>query len=344
MSEKVTVALDAMGGDNAPGEIVKGAVEAVKENPELNIHLIGTEDVVKKLLDGYEYPKDRITLIPSTDVISTDENPTMAIRRKRNSSIVIGMKEVHTGEADCFVSAGNSGAVLVGGQLVVGKIRGINRPPFAPIIPTAAGPVLLLDAGANMDSKPEWLVQWAQIGSIYMKNQIGIQNPRVAIVNVGAEDDKGNALVKETFPLLQACEGINFTGSIEARDIPKGTADVIVCDAFVGNVILKMYEGTASMLLHEIKGVLMSSVKTKIGAALIAGPLKKTMKKFSAKEYGGAPLLGCRGLVVKVHGNATEAEIKHALKQCITFSREKINDKIVEGLHLNETKPQAERG
>ncbi|MDD6221504.1 MAG: phosphate acyltransferase, partial [Lachnospiraceae bacterium] len=176
------------------------------------------------------------------------------------------------------------------------------------------------------------------------KNQLGIKNPRVAIVNVGAEDDKGNALVKATFPMLKECPDINFTGSIEARDIPQGTADVIVCDAFVGNVILKMYEGTASMLLHEIKGVLMSSVRTKIGAALIAGPLKKTLKKFSAKEYGGAPLLGCRGLVVKVHGNATQAEISHALKQCITFKREDINQKIVEGLHLNETKPQAERG
>ena len=241
MAEQVTVALDAMGGDNAPEEIVKGAVAAARENPELNIHLIGTEDVVRKLLEASDYPKDRITLIPSTEVISTDENPTMAIRRKRNSSIVIGMKEVHTGEADCFVSAGNSGAVLVGGQVVVGKIRGIDRPPFAPIIPTAAGPVLLLDSGANMDAKPEWLVQWAQIGSIYMKNQLGIKNPRVAIVNVGAEDDKGNALVKATFPMLKECPDINFTGSIEARDIPKGTADVIVCDAFVGNVILKMY-------------------------------------------------------------------------------------------------------
>jgi glycerol-3-phosphate acyltransferase PlsX len=344
MAEQVTVALDAMGGDNAPEEIVKGAVAAVNENPELTVHLIGTKEAVEKSLEGLTYPKDRLIWVTATEVIATDENPTMAIRRKRDSSIVIGMKEVHTGEADCFVSAGNSGAVLVGGQVVVGKIRGIDRPPFAPIIPTAAGPVLLLDSGANMDAKPEWLVQWAQIGSIYMKNQLGIQNPRVAIVNVGAEDDKGNALVKAAFPMLKECTDINFTGSIEARDIPKGTADVIVCDAFVGNVILKMYEGTASMLLHEVKGVLMSSLRTKIGAALIAGPLKKTLKKFSAKEYGGAPLLGCRGLVVKVHGNATQAEISHALKQCITFKRENINQKIVEGLHLNETKPQAERG
>lgn len=347
MADTVVVALDAMGGDYAPEAVVKGAASALNENPDLIIHLIGQEDALKKILASLQYPKDRLKLIPATETISTDENPTMAIRRKKDSSIVIGMKEVHTGEADCFVSAGNSGAVLVGGQLLVGKIRGIARPPFAPIIPTAKGPVLLLDSGANMDAKPEWLVQWAQIGSVYMSSQLGIKNPRVAIVNVGAEDDKGNALVKETFPLLKNCEGINFTGSIEPREIPFGAADVVVCDAFVGNAILKMYEGTASMLLHEIKGVLMSSLKTKIGAALIAGSLKKTLKKFNAKEYGGAPLLGCRGLVVKVHGNAGEQEIKHALKQCIAFKRADINGKIVKSLHLDAAaKPasQAERG
>ncbi len=334
MTEQTIIALDAMGGDNAPESTVKGAVEAIKKYPEVIVKLIGLKEPVEAELKKYEYDKTRLEFVECTEVVAMDDHPAMAIRRKKDSSMVVGMKMVKEGNAASFISAGNSGAVLVGGQTVIGRIRGIERPPFSPILPTAKGPVLLLDSGANVDAKPEWLVQWAKIGSVYMENQLGIKNPRVAIVNVGVEESKGNQLVKDAYPLLKEADGINFTGSIEAREISKGGADVIVTDAFVGNVILKMYEGVASTLLKEIKGVLLSSIKTKIGALLIKGSLKTALKKFDAKSYGGAPLLGCKGLVVKVHGNATETEIVNSIGQCIKFNEVHMNEKIKDALHL----------
>ena len=219
---------------------------------------------------------------------------------------------------------------MVGGQVLVGRSKGVERPPLAPLIPTAKGVSLLIDCGANVDARPSHLVQFAKMGSIYMENVVGIKNPRVAIVNNGAEEEKGNALVKETFPLLKEIEGINFIGSIEARDIPAGYADVIVCEAFVGNVILKLYEGVSSELIHKIKEGMMTSLRSKIGALLVKPALKSTLKSFDASEYGGAPLLGLKGLVVKTHGSAKAIEIKHGIFQCVQFKQQKINEKIAE--------------
>lgn len=329
MAEKVIVALDAMGGDNAPGEIVKGAVEAVNEESGVVIKLVGRQAEVDTELSKYKYNKGQIEVIDALDVIQTGEPPVMAIRRKKDSSMVKAFNLVKEKQADAFVSAGSSGAILVGGQVIVGRIKGVERPPMAPLIPTAKGVSILVDSGANVDSRPSFLVQWAKMGSIYMENIMGIKNPRVAIVNVGLEEEKGNQLVKETYPLLKECGDINFIGSIEARNIPNGDADVIVCDAFVGNVILKLYEGTAKMLLSKVKQTLMSSLKTKIGAVLIKDSLKDTMKSFDAKQYGGAPLIGLNGLVVKTHGNAKAMEVKNSVLQCVKFKREKINDKII---------------
>ena len=231
MSEITKVALDAMGGDNAPGEIIQGAIDVVAKRQDIHIFLVGQEKVIEKELQKHEYPKEQISIINATEIIETAEPPVMAIRRKKDSSIVVAMNMVKNGEADAFVSAGSSGAILVGGQVLVGRIKGVERPPLAPLIPTQRGVSLLIDCGANVDARPSHLVQFAKMGSIYMKNVIGIENPRVAIVNIGAEEEKGNALVKETFPLLKECEDINFIGSIEAREIPHGEADVIVCEA-----------------------------------------------------------------------------------------------------------------
>ena len=334
MGSVIKVVVDAMGGDNAPEAPVKGAVEALGEISNLSIVLAGRTDDINRELGKYTYDKERISIVHADDVIGFDEPPVMAIRKKKNSSIVVGMNLVKHGDADAFVSAGSTGAILVGGQFVVGRIKGVERSPLAPLIPTAKGPALLIDCGANVDAKASHLVQFAKMGSIYMKYVAGVKNPRVAIVNIGAEEEKGNALVKATYPLLKECTDINFTGSIEARDIPKGDADVIVCEAFTGNVILKLYEGLASTLMSKIKEGLMSTVRSKTGAVLIQTALTKTLKQFDTSEQGGAPLLGLNGLVVKAHGSSGSLEIKQAIKQCLQFGEEKINEKIKENLTI----------
>ena len=336
MAEMIKVALDAMGGDNAPVEMVKGAVDAVNKRKDIKVLLVGQEEVVNSELAKYTYDKEQVEVVHASEVIETAEPPVIAIRRKKDSSIVVGMKLVQNGEADAFVSAGSSGAILAGGQLIVGRIKGVERPPLAPLMPTLTGVSLLIDCGANVDARPSHLVQFAKMGSIYMEHVVGIKNPRVAIVNIGAEEEKGNALVKETFPLLKECEGINFIGSIEARDIPHGAADVIVCEAFVGNVILKLSEGLASALVKRIKGGMMSSLRSKIGGMLVKPALKETMKSFDTSEYGGAPLLGLNGLVVKTHGSSKAIEVSNSIIQCVTFKEQGINDKIRERIQIKE--------
>lgn len=330
MSETVRVAVDAMGGDNAPGEIVKGAVQAAQAEKDIKVFLVGRQDAVNAELAKYTYDKEKIEVVHAEEVIEMAEPPVNAIRKKKQSSLVIGMNMIKHQEADAIVTAGSTGATLVGGQVLVGRIKGIERPPLAPLVPTEKGVSLLIDCGANVDARPSHLVQFAQIGSIYMENIVGIKNPRVAILNIGAEEEKGNQLVKETFPLLKECPGINFIGSIEAREIPHGGADVIVCEAFAGNIVLKLYEGVAATLLSKVKEGLMSSLRSKIGALLIKPALKQTLKSFDASQYGGAPLLGLNGLVVKTHGSAKAIDVKNSILQCVTFKQQDINGKIKE--------------
>ena len=242
MAEMVNVAVDAMGGDNAPAEIVKGAVEAINADKRVKVFLVGRQDAVNEQLKQYTYDPAQLEVVHAEEVIETAEPPVMAIRKKKDSSIVRCMTLVKEGHCDAMVSAGSTGAVLVGGQVIVGRIKGVERAPLAPLIPTEKGVSLLIDCGANVDARPSHLVQFAKMGSVYMEHVMGVPNPKVGIVNIGAEEEKGNALVKEAFPLLKNCPEINFVGSVEARDIPAGAVDVVVCEAFVGNVILKMYD------------------------------------------------------------------------------------------------------
>ncbi|MCR4587330.1 MAG: phosphate acyltransferase PlsX [Lachnospiraceae bacterium] len=332
MSDFVKVAVDAMGGDNAPYEIVKGAVEAIQESKKIKVFLVGKEEEVNKCLKDFTYPQEQLEVVNATEVIEMAEPPVGAIRTKKDSSIVKAMYMVKDGTCDAYVSAGSTGATLVGGQIIVGRIKGVERPPLAPVIPTQNGAALLIDCGANVDARASQLVQFAKMGSIYMENVMHVNNPRVGLVNIGVEEEKGNALVKETYPLLKNCPDINFIGNIEARDITQGVADVVVCEAFVGNVILKMYEGVGSTMLKAVKQGLMSSLRSKIGALLIKPALKETMKKFDASQYGGAPMLGLRGLVVKTHGSSKAGEIRNSILQCLDFTEMGINDKIAKAV------------
>ncbi|MCQ2492608.1 MAG: phosphate acyltransferase PlsX [Lachnospiraceae bacterium] len=327
---EIRIAFDAMGGDYAPAEIVKGAVEAANNNPDVKMILVGDQDAIKNELTGLTYNKDQVTIKHASEVITCEEAPVAAVRSKKDSSLVVAAKMLKTGEADAMISAGSTGAVLVGGQLMAGKIRGIKRAPLATMFPNVKGASLLLDCGANVDARPEHLVQFAKMGTIYLEHVVGVKNPKVGLVNIGVEEEKGNALVKETYPLLKETEGINFGGYVEARDVFDGEFDIILAEAFVGNVILKEAEGLANTIVKLLKQGLMSNLRSKMGAALAMPAIKETLKVFDASEYGGAPLLGLNGLVVKMHGNSTAKEVQAAVRQCINFKEQGINDKIRE--------------
>ena len=345
MAEMVNVAVDAMGGDNAPVEIVKGAIAAANEDKRIKIYLVGKQELVNAELAKYSYDPMQVEVVHASEVIETAESPVLAIRTKKDSSLVKCMNLVKNGTCDGMVTAGSTGATLVGGRLIIKCIDGVDRPPLAPLIPTENGVSLLIDCGANVDARASHLVQFAKIGSVYVENVLGVQNPTVGLVNIGAEEEKGNALVKETMSILKECKDINFIGSVEARNIPKGSsrgedeecgADVIVCEAFVGNVILKMYEGVGASMLKQIKKGLTSTFRSKVGAMLAKPALKKTLKSFDLEQYGGAPMLGLNGLVVKTHGSSKAVEIKNSVLQCITFKEQRINEKIKEKLSAGD--------
>ena len=327
------IAVDAMGGDYAPHEIIKGCMESLSSS-EHKLILFGQENKIKAELKQYKYKEDRVKIIHAAEIIETAEAPVEAIRTKTNSSMVLALKAVKDGMADGMVSAGNTGALLAGGQLIVGRIKGIRRSPLATLLPTGNGKsVLVLDLGANVDIKAPTLVQFAHLGSIYMQKYLGLkQLPRVGIVNIGAEEEKGNALVKESFPLLKEAPNLNFVGSVESGDILKGEVDVAVCEAFVGNAILKTIEGTASFMMDLIKKGFVKNLKSKLGALLSKAALKESFKLLDISEYGGAVMLGLNGLVVKAHGSSEHNEIKNAVLQCITYSTNNIKQVIEDNI------------
>ena len=335
------IIVDAMGGDNAPLAIVKGALQGQKRWG-VDITLTGDETAIREALAqcGVQELPQGMDIVPTTEEVTMEDDPATVFRRKKDSSMGVGLTLLRDGKGDAFISAGSTGALLAGATLVVKRIRGLRRAALAPTIPTMTGKAVLIDCGANVDARPSHLVQFAMMGSIYMEHVVGIKNPRVGIVNIGVEEEKGNALVKETYPLLKENPYINFVGSIEAREIPNGAADVVVCEAFVGNVILKLYEGVGATLISKVKQGMMTSLRSKIGALLVKPALKETLKSFDASEYGGAPLLGLKGLVVKAHGSSKANEFKNSILQCISFSEEKIPQKVQE--HLADYKSSRE--
>lgn len=330
--ELTKIAIDAMGGDDAPGAIVEGAIWALKENQGIYLYLVGDIVKISEVLKGKDYDSSRLEIIQADEVISNEEAPVLAIRRKKNSSLVMALNMVKEKKAEAFVSAGSTGAVLAGGTLIVGRIKGIERPALGSLLPTAKGMTLLIDCGANVDSKPNFLVQFAKMGSVYYESFLGKPSPSVGLLNNGSEAKKGNNLTKESFKLLKGDEHINFIGNVEGREVPEGKADVVVCDGFAGNVVLKLYEGLASTLMTMIKDAIMSTTVSKIGGAMIKPALKGMQKTMDYTEYGGAPLLGLEGLVVKSHGSSNAKAFKNAIIQCKTFADKKVNDKIKQQL------------
>lgn len=334
--DKIVIAVDTLGTDNGSEYFVKGIADALKEFDDIEIIATGKEKELNELIDKYSVDKKRITVVNASEEITCHDAPVEAIRKKTESSMVLALNAVKDGKAAACISGGNSGAVLAGGQFIVKRAKGVKRTPLAPLIPHKNGSSLLIDCGANVDAKPENLVQFAKMGSIYMKNIEGIENPRVGIINIGAEDEKGNELVKETIPMLRECKDINFIGSVESRDIPDGVADVLVCEAFVGNVLLKFFEGVGKMFLGEVKDTLKTNAVTKLGGAMIYKPLKKTFKRYMADDKGGAPLLGLKGLVVKIHGNCKDTEVSSAIAQCRTFVKNRVSEQIVAAFEQGE--------
>lgn len=311
------IIIDVMGGDNAPHSNIKGAIDSLKEN-NINIILVGPKDIIEEELSTLDYQKDKVEIIDAKERIENDDEPTQAIRRKKDSSMVVGLNALADGLGDGFISAGNTGALLAGSILIIKRLEDIDRAAITVLYPTIKGMSLLIDAGANMDSKPEYLKQFAIMGYIYTKEVLGKNNPTVGLINVGSEKTKGNILCKETYKLLEL-ENINFIGNIEGRDLPFGASDVMVCDGFVGNVVLKVTEGVAESLFSMLKKEFTSSTKSKLGALMLKNELNNLKKMLDYREYGGAPLLGVKKPVVKAHGSSDDYAVKNAISQLISY-------------------------
>ena len=332
------LALDAMGGDNAPQAVVDGAIQALQElDTEIVIWLFGDETQIKACLEGKTYPSDRLVIKPTAEVITCEEAPAVAVRRKKDSSMVLAAKAVADGEADCFISAGSTGAVLACGTLVIRRIKDVQRPALAPLIPNLQGKnTMIIDAGANVDCKPLYLVQFAQMGSAYMELVEGVDAPVIGLLNNGEEAEKGNELTKETYPLLKDLEGIRFGGNCEARELMSGDFDVVVTDGFAGNVLLKSTEGTAKAITSMLKTELMGSLRGTIGGAIAKPAFASLKKKMDYTEVGGAPLLGVNGGVIKAHGSSNAKAFFNAIRQAWKLVRGGVTQKIAAAVQASK--------
>ena len=323
--------LDAMGGDNAPQAPVAGAIEALRRFPEIEIELAGVLSQLEPLLTDCDDVRSRLTLVDAPEVITNHESPVMGVRTKKQSATVIGMLKLRNKEVDGFVSAGSTGAVLAGGMFRLGRIPGVERPALAPLMPNGKGHFLLIDCGANVDCKPEYLQVFGVMGDAYMKGVMGMKEPRVGLINIGAESEKGNALVKATYPLMEQAP-YRFVGNVEARDITGDVADVLVADGFTGNVVLKFMEGVAGTLMGIIKKEMMGDTRSKIGALLAKPAFRRVKHAMDYTEVGGAPLLGVQGAVVKAHGSSNGHAMACAIGQCIRMIDGHVVDIITKGV------------
>ncbi|MBU3180394.1 phosphate acyltransferase PlsX [Clostridium psychrophilum] len=322
----MVVVVDGMGGDFSPSAVVEGCVAAIKEY-DISILITGPENLIRQELKKYNYESNKIKIVDAKEVISTNEHPVIAIKRKKDSSLVKALNLVKNGEADAIISAGSTGAFLAGCTLIVGRIKGIDRPALAPVVPGKKNPFMIIDCGANAECKPHYLLQFGIMGKIYFENILKIANPSVGLVNIGAEEEKGNELSKSTHKLLKEAN-LNFVGNVEARDIPKGDVNVIVCDGFTGNVILKLYEGAVANIFELLKIRIMESFRTKLGGILLKPVFRKFKKDFDYKEYGGAAFLGVNGICIKAHGSSDAKAFKNAIKQAKIFYDNKVIDKL----------------
>lgn len=333
-----TIVVDAMGGDYAPQAPIGGALLALEQNPDLSIVLTGTKEAVEKELAGKTYDQKRLTIRPTTEVVENEEHsPVEAIRKKKDSSMVVALKMVKNKEVDGFVSAGNTGAVLSGATLLVGRIRGVQRPALTVAFPTGDIPTLVLDVGANMDSKPGYLVQFARMCEIYCRKQYGIARPKVGLLNVGVEPGKGNSLVKEVYELLQKETDMNFIGNVEAREVFSGDINIVVTDGFAGNVLLKNTEGVVSFIFKKLKKEMYSNLRSKIGALLLKPAMMKLKADLDPRAVGGTPMLGVDGAVIKAHGNSNDVAVANAIKQCLHFIESGVNEEIRANLKKEPT-------
>ena len=329
--------IDAFGGDNAPEAVIEGVCRAMREWGDFDVILTGNEEKIREELEKREYADlKRIEIVHAPEVITCDEQPTVAVKRKKNSSIVVAMNVMAEKRADCLISAGSTGAVLTGATLIVRRIPGVKRPALAPMIPTVGKPVLLLDSGANSDCKPEYLQQFAVMGSAYMEGVMGVSSPAVGLINNGEEDAKGSELSKAANALIRETD-VNFTGNCEAREIFSGNYDVLVTDGFTGNVILKEAEGFAEALFKILKRELRSSFKTKLGAGLAKPAFKKVKSTMDYTEYGGAPLLGINGGIIKAHGSSDAKAFVSAIRQARLYVSGGVTEKIAERIASIET-------
>ena len=315
------IVVDAMGGDFAPKVNVDGSIDALREFSDMEITLVGPQELVEKTIGEYADQqalsgvRSRLSVVDAPEVISTEEHPVMALRRKKNSTFCVGMDIVRRKEAQAFVSAGSTGALMAGAMFKIGRIKGVARPALATLLPVPNRPMLMVDAGANVDCKPDWIVQFAMMGSVYMQKVMGIDQPDVGLLNIGVEDAKGNEQTQAACALMRRKQPFHFIGSVEARDALAGTCDVLATDGFAGNVLLKNTEGVIAMLFGLLKGGLMSSTKGKIAALLAKDTFRELKHSFDSTEVGGAPLLGVEGAVIKAHGNSNARAIFCAIRQ-----------------------------